>query len=125
MERSKNVALMFLLGALLVGGALGFSADRLMVRDQLCPKWGDQRGMRTRLNDELGLSVAQRAAVDSILDERNRQMTGLLKPIRSQMDSIKDGARAQITRLLDERQRARFEAMHAEMLRNAKESEKR
>ena len=125
MERSKNVALMFLLGALLVGGALGFSADRLMVRDQLCPRWGDQRGMRTRLNDELGLSAGQRVAVDSILDERNRQMTGLLKPIRPQMDSIKEGARAQITRLLDERQRAKFEEMHNEMLKNAKESEKR
>ena len=125
MERSKNLALMFLLGALLVGGALGFSADRFMVRDQLCPKWGDQHGMRTRLNDELGLSAGQRVAVDSILDERNRQMTGLLKPIRPQMDSIKEGARAQITRLLDERQRAKFEEMHNEMLKNAKESEKR
>lgn len=125
MERSKNVAFLFLLGALVVGGALGFSADRLMVRDQICPRWASQRGMRTRLNDVLELSAAQRASVDSILDERNRQMTGLLKPIRPQMDSIKEGARAQISRLLDDRQRARFEEMHTEMLKHARESEKR
>ena len=69
MERSKNVAFLFLLGALVVGGALGFSADRLMVRDQICPRWASQRGMRTRLNDVLELSAAQRASVDSILDD--------------------------------------------------------
>ena len=30
MQRSKQQALMFLLGAVLVGGVLGFSADRVM-----------------------------------------------------------------------------------------------
>ena len=34
MQRSKNLAMMFLLGAVLVGGALGFTADRVWTRDE-------------------------------------------------------------------------------------------
>jgi len=33
MHSSKNVAIAFLLGAVLVGGALGFTADRVWMRD--------------------------------------------------------------------------------------------
>ena len=35
MESSKQHALMFLLGAVLVGGALGFTADRVIARDHV------------------------------------------------------------------------------------------
>jgi hypothetical protein len=34
MQRSRSLALMFLLGALLVGGALGFTADRVLTGDR-------------------------------------------------------------------------------------------
>ena len=37
MERPKQQAIAFLLGALLVGGALGFSADRVFRSDELTP----------------------------------------------------------------------------------------
>ena len=37
MQQSKNLAIAFLLGAVVVGGALGFSADRLMLRDRIAP----------------------------------------------------------------------------------------
>lgn len=114
MQRSKQTALLFLLGALLVGGALGFSADRVLLRDKLCPSWKSEGGGRARMFDELELDAAQRAAIDTILDERHRQIKSVMAPIRPQLDSIKEAAWVQMTQLMDERQRARFEEMRRE-----------
>jgi hypothetical protein len=109
MQRSKNLAMMFLLGAVLVGGALGFTADRVWMRDAAC---SDPRASRALLYDRLELNAAQRAAWDSILDDRHRQFDSLFKPIKPQMDSIRSRSRAQMRALLTTPdQRARFEAI--------------
>jgi hypothetical protein len=115
MRQSKQLALMFLLGAALVGGVMGFSVDRMIVKDRLCPKVGDAKTYRERFADELGLSAAQRAAVDSILDARHQQIGGLLQPIRPQLDAISDSATAHIRRQLTEEQNAKFDAWRREM----------
>ena len=108
MQRSKNLAMMFLLGAVLVGGALGFSADRWM-RDPSCT---DPRRCRSLLYDRLDLNAAQRASMDSILDDRHRQYDSLFKPIKPQMDSIRSRSHAQMRALLTTpQQRERFEAI--------------
>jgi hypothetical protein len=108
MQRSKNLAMMFLLGAVLVGGALGFTADRVSMRDDtIC---SDPKASRALLYDRLDLNDAQRAAWDSILDDRHRQFDSLFKPIRPQMDSIRARSRAQMRALLTTpKQRERFE----------------
>ena len=109
MQRSKNLEMMFLLGAVLVGGALGFTADRVWMRDAAC---NDPRASRALLYDRLELNGAQRAAWDSILDDRHRQFDSLFKPIKPQMDSIRSRSRAQMRALLTTpEQRARFEAI--------------
>jgi hypothetical protein len=109
MQRSKNLAMMFLLGAVLVGGALGFTADRVWTRDARCD---DPRASKALLYDRLELNTAQRSAFDSILDDRHRQFDSLFKPIRPQMDSIRARSRAQLRALLTtSEQRARFEAI--------------
>ena len=108
MQRSKHLALMFLLGAVIVGGALGFTADRVMFRD------ADRDSSRASLYEQLGLDDRQRLAVDSILDERHRQFNLVLKPVRPQLDSIRLSARAQIRQVLKGEQLARFEAILAE-----------
>jgi hypothetical protein len=109
MQRSKNLAVMFLLGAVLVGGALGFTADRVWMRDAAC---NDPRASRALLYDRLELNTAQRAAWDSILDDRHRQFDSLFKPIKPQMDSIRSRSRAQMRALLTTpEQRSRFEAI--------------
>ena len=119
MQRSKHLAMMFLLGAVLVGGALGFTADRVWLKD---PSYTDPRASRALLSERLELNAAQRAALDSILDERHRQFDSLLKPIRPQMDSIRMRSRAQIRALLTTpEQRERFE----EILREPKPNDKR
>ena len=73
MQRSKALALVFLLGTLLVGGVLGFTADRVMTGDRECRR-ADRAAMRELFARELGLSASQRAAVDSLLDKRHRDM---------------------------------------------------
>jgi len=117
MQRSKNLAMMFLLGAVLVGGALGFTADRVWMKDA---SFNDPRASRALLYDRLELNAMQRAAWDSILDDRHRQFDSLFKPIKPQMDSIRSRGRAQIRALLTPEQRERFEAILREPRPNDK-----
>lgn len=114
MQRPKYVALLFVVGAVLVGSALGYSADRLIVRDRLAPRW-DQRAVRTQLHDDLGLSPAQRAAVDSILDARNARMATIIAPIKPQLDAVKDSARTAIRLRLDPGQQRKWDAILREL----------
>lgn len=110
MQRSKVLALVFLVGTLVVGGAVGFTVDRLLVKD-VCRSASDRVGLREYLGERLDLTLAQRAAVDSILDKRHRDMSAVIAPVRPRLDSIRIAARAEIFKLLDERQRPRFQRL--------------
>src|SRR5215204_1128948 len=118
MQRSKHLAMMFLLGAVLVGSELGFTAARGWMKDPAC---NDPRRCKALLYDRLELNAVQRTAWDSILDDRHRQFDSLFKPIKPQMDSIRSRGRAQIRALLTPEQRERFEAI----LREPRPNEKR
>jgi hypothetical protein len=125
MQRSKQQAIMFLLGAVLVGGVLGFSAERVMNHAAKDHSWT----ARTAMYDDLGLSPAQRASMDSVLDERNRRVDSLLKPVKAQIDSVRANARTQFYRIFTTGQRAKFEAriqedsLRREQLRRTRERE--
>jgi Spy/CpxP family protein refolding chaperone len=106
MQRSKQQALMFLLGALLVGAILGFSADRVFGDDAPTPG-------RQAMYDDLQLTDAQRAAMDSLLDQRHCQIARTLATVEPKLDSIRASARAQMDRLLTPDQRTRLEARRA------------
>ena len=109
MQQSKNVAIAFLLGAVVVGGALGFTADRMMLRDRISrPESG-----RMSLADRLQLDAAQNAKLDSIVDERHRRY--VMSPLRPALDSIKMRARDEIRLMLTPAQRIEFEKVLAEM----------
>jgi Spy/CpxP family protein refolding chaperone len=119
MERSKGYAMMFLLGAFVAGGALGFTADRVMdakhSRDARGP-----RAYRQRMAEELKLTPAQQASVDSLIEQKHRQIVTLYKPVRPQLDSIavqarvvSDSTHAQIKRLLNPDQQAKLDRMRA------------
>jgi hypothetical protein len=114
MQRSKYVAALVLVGAVLVGYALGFAADRASVRDRLAPRW-DAHAIRTQLHDALGLDDRQRAVVDSILDRRNERIETLMAPIKPQIDALKDSARAQIRLHLRPQQQARWDGIIREI----------
>ena len=114
-QRSKQLAMTFLLGALLVGGALGFTVDRFMVNDRICPPLGDQQAMRARLADDLSLGATQRAWLDSILDRRNEVFDSIARPVRPQLDSVRNAARVEIRQRLEPAQQARWDQHLREM----------
>ena len=104
MERPKQQALAFLLGALLVGGVLGFSADRVLRQDELTPA---QR--RAQFYEDIGITPEQRPVLDSLLDARNCRMDSVVKAFQPALDSIKAASRLQMDRLLTPDQHARLE----------------
>src|SRR5687767_5122121 len=112
MQRSKQQALMFLLGAVLVGGVLGFSADR-MLGDEKTRPWAG----RHRMYNDLALSQEQRSTMDSLLDDRNCQISAVMKPVRPQLDSIKQVAHQQMLQILTPEQQAKLEFRRKEMER--------
>ena len=126
MERSKGYALMFLLGAFITGGALGFTVDRVMGGDHERARWGGGRGgggaggYRARMARELELTPVQQASIDSLMDQKQRQIVALYSPVQPQLDSlaasarvISDSTHAQIKRLLNPDQQAKLEKMRA------------
>jgi Spy/CpxP family protein refolding chaperone len=125
MQRSKQQALMFLLGAVIVGGVLGFSAERVMIHVNKDHSWS----ARTAMYDDLGLTAAQRAAMDSVIDEKNRRVDSMLKPVRAQMDTVRANARTQFYRIFTPDQRTKFEArvredsLRREQVRHTREHE--
>jgi len=125
MERSKGYALMFLLGAFITGGALGFTVDRVMGGDhERGRRGGGGAGgattYRARMARELDLTPVQQASIDTLMDEKQRQIVALYSPVQPQLDSlalaarvISDTTHAQIKRLLNPEQQAKLEKMRA------------
>src|SRR3954466_921156 len=118
MEWSKGYALMFLLGAFVAGGALGFTADRVMDA-----KHGHERGSRAyrqRMAEDLKLTKQQQASIDSLIEQKHRQIMALYKPVKPQLDSIailardvSDSTHAQIKKLLDPDQQKKLDRLRA------------
>ena len=105
MERPKQQALAFLLGALLVGGAVGFSADRMFRQPD-----DTIQARRQRMYDDLGLAQTQRATLDSVFDLSNCQLDVLYAPLQPAYESIKAARRSQINAILTPDQRTRLDA---------------
>jgi hypothetical protein len=116
MQQSKNLAIAFLLGAVLVGGALGFTADRMMLRDRI----SRPEGGRPLLADRLQLDATQRARLDSIIDNRHKRFDVIMSTVRPALDSAKRRARDEIRLILTATQRAEFEKVLVEMSNNNK-----
>jgi len=108
--RPKSLALMFLLGAFLTGGAVGFAADRAVTRAQP-EKQYDERAGRDSLAQELNLSADQRRVIDSVFDWRRARSREIMQTYRPSLDSIRDSARVLMRAVLDPAQQARFNAL--------------
>ena len=113
MQGSKNLAMMFLLGALLVGGALGFAADRYAVKERLCAPKLTEHELRVAFYDDVGLTAEQRVKWDALLDERQKGMSAARASIKPKTDSIMENYRHRTTELLSPEQRARVEQRRA------------
>lgn len=110
MRRTNGLAVAFFIAAFAAGAAVGVVTDRAMSREQ----WGNQRAMRTRLADDLRMSTEQRAALDTILDDRNRQYDSLMAPMRPGLDSLGALARQRIRQLLTPEQQATYDQIQRE-----------
>ena len=115
MNDSKNLAMMFLLGAFVTGGALGFTADRYMNRDKVCMIRDTNAAYTTIIAERLHLSDEQRKTINAILDQRTQQWRVEMTPIRPRLDSIKMNAREQMRRLMTDEQKVEFEALLKEL----------
>jgi hypothetical protein len=124
MANSKHVAAASLLGAVLVGGVLGFTTARVMNTPESIYLESRRKSMSELLAHDLGLGVAQGAQLDSILDRRARDMRAVMAPVRPQLDSIRNRARDEIRRMLTDEQRAKFERILAAQERDREEQEK-
>jgi hypothetical protein len=109
MQRSKQQALMFLLGAVLVGGVLGFSAERVM------NKKPPRVGARVQMYDDIGIAEAQRSKLDSVLDETNCKTADIMRGIRPSLDSVRGEGLKNFLGMLTPEQRAAYEARDQRM----------
>jgi Spy/CpxP family protein refolding chaperone len=126
MDRSKGYAVMFLLGAFVAGGALGFTADRVI--DKHGHEMRGPRAYRQRMAEELKLTPQQRVSIDSLMEQKHRQIVALYKPVKPQLDSIavlarvvSDSTHAQIKRLLNPEQQQKLDKMRASARRELAE----
>src|SRR6476469_5810716 len=108
MRRSKSMAVGFLLGTLLCGGALGFSLDRVLTRPA-CDANTDREAVRAYMASKLQLTPLQRAQVDSLLDIRHREISRVVARVRPQLDSVREATRVRIKKLLDAGQQQRLQ----------------
>ena len=111
MQRSKQQALMFLLGATLVGVALGFSADRYLSHEKVVSQFGP----RSKFYDEMGLSQQQRGTLDSLAFQQDCVIRTLLAPQKTMLDSIKASFQAQRDSVFTKDQMAKLDARRKEM----------
>ena len=109
MERPKQQALAFLLGAVLVGGVVGFSADRVFRKDDT-----SIAAKRLALYEDLELRPEQRTAMDSLFDARNCKYDAIFSPIQPALDTLKLETRARIDAILTAEQRVLLEARRRE-----------
>jgi Spy/CpxP family protein refolding chaperone len=112
MQRTKQQALMFLLGAVLVGGAVGFSADRYIGHEKFATSYGP----RARFYDELGLTQQQRATLDSLAFKQDCAMRQTLAPHDSALKAIRARFQAQRDSVLTKDQQARMETRRKDIL---------
>jgi hypothetical protein len=102
MDNPKQQAVMLLLGALLVGGALGFSADRVFRKAP--HSWG----YRQTMYEDIGASCDQRVAMDSLWDSAFKQIHAVMQATQPQIDSIKQATRLEVQKLLTPDQYAKL-----------------
>jgi Spy/CpxP family protein refolding chaperone len=130
MQQSKWYALLFLIGAFVAGAAVGVAGDRTVEHSR--PMDRGPRSPLDRMSRDLNLTPAQRAAFDTILENRRKQMRQLFAPIRPQMDSLmrlsevaRDSTHQQLRRVLTPEQTVKFDKMHEEAKKRGADARRR
>ena len=129
MQRSQWLAGVVLLGAFVIGGALGFSTDHILhvQAGQGCHPRGAQEYW-DRIAKDWKLTPSQRVVIDSLMEAQHKQIAALYTPFRPKMDSlstiaqtISDSTLAQLRGILTPEQQVKMNEMRAEARRRAAE----
>lgn len=112
MSRSKSVAFSLLLGAVLLGGVLGFTVDRVFRPETSCEEERvDRDTARERFADDVGLNAEQRVLLYSMLDARNAKIDSIYATVRPLTRAVHDSTRVKFRAMLTDEQLANYEAM--------------
>jgi hypothetical protein len=107
--RPKSLAMMFLSGAFLTGGAVGFAAERAVSPPR--PGSVSETTVIDGLARELQLSPDQRVVLDSVWDWRRRESRTIMATVRPSLDAVRDSARVLMMNSLDSAQKTAFRAL--------------
>lgn len=117
--KPKTWAAALLLGVLLVGGVAGVAVDRVVAGRLACQddperETRDRRGSYVDwLAEELSLNPEQRTQVEAYIDRHREAVSALWREMRPQFEARKAQLRDDIRRILDDEQRAAYEALLA------------
>ncbi len=103
--RGKTAAV-FLLG-LILGAVVGSWGQRALFH-RLMKSGPDPKKMVERLSRDLGLDDAQRASVAAVLDAKHGDVEAIKKDTFTRLAKIREDADAQIVKVLNPDQAARF-----------------
>jgi Spy/CpxP family protein refolding chaperone len=124
----RVAAALVLLAVFVLGAAAGVLADRKLgrrdggrrtEREGRVPSWlnrpeSEHRKYWSRIHDRLELTQEQRAAVDTLLSRRARQLEAARHQMEPEMLRIMQETRAQIDSVLTPEQRQKFEEIRKE-----------
>ncbi len=114
MTRAGGYATVALVGALLLGGALGYTLGRGTQGPERMKQPMTMLGLsRTALLDSLEATPAQRAAIDSLLDRARGRADSAVDRMMTDVRAATREARDAVRALLDEPQRRRFDSLLA------------
>src|SRR6185312_6340028 len=121
MQQSKLVAGLVIIGAFIAGGAIGVAGDRALRPDNASGPV-DSHTFWNRTATEWGLTSAQRAVVDSLMDAQRKKISAIYKPLRPTLDSadalahlVSDSTQDALRRVLNPEQQKKLDALRAEM----------
>jgi Spy/CpxP family protein refolding chaperone len=114
-NRSKAMAGALILATFVAGAAVGVVGSSVTEDGDRGRRDRDRPRMSyaERLQNELGLTDAQRESVSAILDRRQDAMRQIWEETRPRFDSLRVQVRNEITALLDESQREKYQALIA------------
>jgi hypothetical protein len=120
--RPKSLAMMFMLGAFLTGGAVGFAAERAIAKPVVM--LNDDKSVREELARELKLTSGQKVVVDSAWDWRRARNREIMAVVRPALDSVRDSARVRMMSVFSEEQKDVFRQIIERNQRLADSAEK-
>jgi enoyl-CoA hydratase/carnithine racemase len=131
MQKSKSMAVIFLLVAFVAGAAAGYAVDHVLARGRTGPR-ATRESMSARVARELSLTSEQHKSFDSLMERRREQIREVYRPMRPQLDSldkigrgISDSTHAQVRRILNPDQQVKWDAMRDRARKNFEASRKR